>query len=90
MNKNTSKNGSDNLKKLHEIVNILESKDYKVNIDFDSNNPQYKKLTEKIDTLIHQELKKLEFEQDNNNKLQCYEALFTSVIGLLEGVKQIV
>ena len=79
---------SENLKKLHEIVEIIES--HKDQFEIDDSMSQYKELTEKIDSLIHAELKKLEFENDNTSKLKCYEALFTTIVGLLEGAKQVV
>lgn len=78
---------SENLQKLRKIVSELESKD--IQFQMESSN-QYKDLTDKIDGLIHEELKKLEFEKSSKNKLQCYEALFASVVCLLEGVKQVV
>lgn len=77
---------SENLKKLHEIVKIFESQKETSNI----NDIQHKELNEKIDSLIHHELKKIEYEDDNNSKLKCYETLFTTIIGLLEGAKQII
>lgn len=76
---------SENLKKLHEIVKIFESQKEEPRVD----DIQYRELNEKIDILIHDELKKLEYEDDNNNKLKCYETLFATIIGLLEGAKQI-
>lgn len=83
-----SKFRSENLQKLHEIVEILESQ--KNQFEIDDSMSQYKELTEKIDSLIHTELKKLEFEKDSSSKLKCYEALFTTIVGLLEVTKQIV
>lgn len=79
---------SENLKKLHEIVEIIES--HKDQFEIDNSISQYKELTEKIDSLIHAELKKLKFENDNTSKLKCYEALFTTILSLLDGVKQVV
>lgn len=79
---------SENLKKLHEIVKVIELHKNQFGIDYSVS--QYKDLTEKIDSLIHVELKKLEFENDNNSKLKCYETLFTTIVGLLEGIKQVV
>jgi len=78
---------SENLQKLEKLINKLETTDFVFESD---NDDYYLKLTRKIDYLIHDELKKIELEKNNNNKLRCYESLFTSVICLLEGVKHIV
>jgi len=78
---------SENLQKLEKLINKLETTDFVFESD---NDDYYLKLTRKIDYLIHDELKKIELEKNHNNKLRCYESLFTSVICLLEGVKHIV
>ena len=78
---------SENLQKLEKLINKLETTDFVFESD---NDDYYLKLTRKIDYLIHDELKKIELEKNNSNKLRCYESLFTSVICLLEGVKHIV
>lgn len=81
------KNESENLKKLRVLVDKIQSKEF----EFESpSSNQYKDLTDKIDSLIHEELKKVEFEKDAKSRLQCYESLFSSIVVLLEGVKQIV
>jgi len=82
------KKESENLKKLRQISLELENRSFEFNINEESN--QYKILTDKIDSLVHEELKKMDTEKDSNNKLQCYETLFTSIVFLLEGVKQVV
>jgi hypothetical protein len=74
----------ENLQKLRVLVTKLQG------LEFEPSSDQYKKLTDKIDSLLHEELKKLEYEKDTQNKLQCYESLFASIVVLLEGVKQIV
>lgn len=82
------KDSLENLKKLREIVEIMESQ--KDKFEFDDSMPDYTELTDKINNLIHEELKKIQYEDDDRIKLKSYETLFTSIIGLLEGVKQIV
>lgn len=75
---------SENLKKLHEIVKQIESKDFTVS---DDNN--YHKLTKNIDNLIHTEMDKINCESNKDCKLKSYEALFTSILGLIEGTKHL-
>lgn len=79
------KTGSENLTKLREIVKEIESQKF----DFTNDN-DYQRLTESIDNLIHVEMKKINCESNKECKLKSYEALFTSIITLLEGSKHLV
>lgn len=79
------KTESENLKKLREIVKEIESQEF----DF-SNDSDYERLTESIDNLIHVEMKKINCETNKDCKLKSYEALFTSIITLLESSKHLI
>jgi hypothetical protein len=75
---------SENLKKLREIIKEIESKNFIL-----SDDTNYHKLTENIDTLIHKEMGKINCESNKDCKLKSYEALFTSILGLIEGTKHL-
>jgi len=75
---------SENLKKLREVVTLLEAHDF----DFEDHN--YQKLTEEIDDLIHVEMDKINHSNNKSCKLKAYEALFTSIISLIEGSKHLI
>ena len=79
--------GSENLRNLKKIVKKLESESFDVN-SFDEDD-KYKDLSKQIDLIIHEELKNIELQPDNKSKIRCYESLFSSIILLLESVKQI-
>lgn len=79
------KTESENLKKLREIVKEIESQDFDFSDDHD-----YERLTKNIDDLIHVEMKKINCETNKECKLKSYEALFTSIITLLEGTKHLI
>jgi len=79
------KTESENLKKLREIVKEIESQEFDFNDDND-----YQRLTESIDDLIHVEMKKINCESNKDCKLKSYEALFTSIITLLESSKHLI
>jgi hypothetical protein len=78
----------DNLKKLREIVDKMESQ--KEVFEMEESIPYHDELTDKINSLIHNGLQNLSHEQNDKVKLKNYEALFTSIIAVFEGVKQIV
>lgn len=78
------KTESENLKKLREIVNEIENQKFNFSDDDD-----YQRLTESIDNLIHKEMGKINCESNKDCKLKSYEALFTSILGLIEGAKHI-
>lgn len=78
------KNESENLKKLRQIVKEIETQEFNFDDDDD-----YRRLTESIDNLIHNEMNKINCEANKECKLKSYEALFTSIITLLEGSKHI-
>lgn len=78
------KTESENLKKLRQIVTEIETKKFNFSDDND-----YGRLTESIDNLIHNEIDKINCDSNKNCKLKSYEALFTSIIGLIEGAKHI-
>lgn len=78
------KSESENLRKLHEIVKQIESKNFIV-----SDDKGYYKLTKNIDSLIHTEMNKINCESNKDCKLKSYEALFTSILGLIEGTKHL-
>jgi hypothetical protein len=80
--------GLDNLKKLHEIVTKMESQ--KEVLEMEDSIPYHDELTDKINSLIHNGLRNLSYEQNDKIKLKNYEVLFTSIIAVFEGVKQIV
>jgi inosine/xanthosine triphosphate pyrophosphatase family protein len=75
---------SENLKKLREVVTLLEAHDF----DFEDND--YQKLTCEIDDLIHVEMDKINQANNKSCKLKAYEALFTSIITLIEGSKHLI
>jgi len=79
------KTESENLKKLRQIVAEIDSQKF----NFSDNN-DYQRLTESIDNLIHNELNKINCESNKDCKLKSYEALFTSILGLIEGAKHMV
>lgn len=79
------KTDSENLKKLRQIVKEIELQEF----DF-SNEDDYQRLTESIDNLIHNEMSKINCETNKECKLKSYEALFTSIITLLEGSKHLI
>ena len=79
------KTESENLKKLRQIVKDIESQEF----DF-SDDKDYQRLTESIDDLIHNEMSKINCETNKDCKLKSYEALFTSIITLLEGSKHLI
>jgi len=79
---------SDNLKKLREIVGKMESQ--KEIFEMEESIPYHDELTDKINGLIHDGLNNLTHEQNDRVKLKNYEALFTSIIAVFEGVKQMV
>jgi len=81
-------NNLENLKKLHEIVNVMESQ--KEILEHEDSIPYHDELTNKINRLIHNGLKELSQETNDRKKIKNYELLFSSIIGVLEGVKQIV
>jgi hypothetical protein len=78
------KTESENLKKLREIINEIENQKFNFSDDDD-----YQRLTESIDNLIHKEMDKINCESNKDCKLKSYEALFTSILGLIEGAKHI-
>jgi hypothetical protein len=78
------KTESENLKKLREIVIEIENQKFNFSDDDD-----YQRLTESIDNLIHKEIGKINCESNKDCKLKSYEALFTSILGLIEGAKHI-
>jgi hypothetical protein len=78
------KTESENLKKLREIVIEIENRKFNFSDDDD-----YQRLTESIDNLIHKEIGKINCESNKDCKLKSYEALFTSILGLIEGAKHI-
>jgi hypothetical protein len=78
------KSESENLKKLRKIIEEIESKDFSI-----SDDSNYHRLTESIDVLIHKEMGKINCESNKDCKLKSYEALFTSILGLIEGTKHL-
>lgn len=78
---------SENLESLKKIVAKLESKNFDVD-SFDEDD-KYRELSKQIDSMIHEELKNIELQPDNKSKIRCYESLFSSIILLLESIKQI-
>lgn len=80
------KNNSENLKKLRLLVNKIETQ----KIDFYDDSHIYEGLNKEIDILIHEEISKINLETDTNNKLKSYECLFTTILNLLEGNKELV
>jgi len=78
------KTESENLKKLREIITEIENQKFNFSDDDD-----YQRLTESIDNLIHKEMDKINCESNKDCKLKSYEALFTSILGLIEGAKHI-
>jgi hypothetical protein len=78
------KTESENLKKLREIITEIENQKFNFSDDDD-----YQRLTESIDNLIHKEMDKINCELNKDCKLKSYEALFTSILGLIEGAKHI-
>ena len=79
------KTESENLKKLREVIKEIELQKF----DFD-NDHDYERLTESIDNLIHDEMGKINSETNKECKLKSYEALFTSIITLIEGSKHLI
>jgi len=79
------KTESENLKKLREVIKEIELQKF----DFD-NDHDYERLTESIDNLIHDEMGKINSETNKECKLKSYEALFTSIIALIEGSKHLI
>lgn len=79
------KTESENLKKLRQIVKEIELQEF----DFEDDN-DYQRLTESIDNLIHNEMSKINCETNKECKLKSYEALFTSIITLLESSKHLI
>ena len=75
---------SENLKKLREVVTLLEAHVF----DFEDND--FQKLTCEIDDLIHVEMDKINQANNKSCKLKAYEALFTSIITLIEGSKHLI
>ena len=78
-------NDSENLVKLRKVIKEIETQ----NFNFDDDN-DYQRLTESIDNMIHNEMGKINCESNKECKLKSYEALFTSIIGLLEGSKHLI
>lgn len=78
-------NDSENLVKLRQVIKEIETQ----NFNFDDDN-DYQRLTESIDSMIHNEMGKINCESNKECKLKSYEALFTSIIGLLEGSKHLI
>lgn len=76
---------SENLVKLRQVIKEIETQ----NFNFDDDN-DYQRLTESIDSMIHNEMGKINCESNKECKLKSYEALFTSIIGLLEGSKHLI
>lgn len=76
---------SENLVKLRQVIKEIETQ----NFNFDDDN-DYQRLTESIDSMIHNEMGKINSESNKECKLKSYEALFTSIIGLLEGSKHLI
>lgn len=76
---------SENLKKLREIVKEIENQEFDFNNDYD-----YERLTDSIDNLINVEMKKINCETNKDCKLKSYEALFTSIVSLLESSKHLI
>ena len=87
------KSETENLKQLRKIVKKIESTGFSTKTGepiWGYDPSQYRNLTEKIDSMVHEELKKLDSEKTDSGRLQTYESLFTSIVSLLEGVKQTV
>jgi hypothetical protein len=79
------KTESENLIKLRQIVKEIETQEF----DF-SDDKDYHRLIESVDDLIHNEMSKINCEANKECKLKSYEALFTSIITLLEGSKHLI
>lgn len=79
------KNESENLIKLRQIVKEIELQEF----DF-GNDKDYQRLIESVDSLIHNEMGKINCETNKDCKLKSYETLFTSIVTLLEGSKHLI
>jgi hypothetical protein len=74
---------SENIIKLREIVKKMEDDDLEFEVG-------YKKITNQIDDLVHKEILKITSEKNKDSKIKCYEALFTTIISMIEGGKHII